>query len=276
MKRGPLLGMALLFAGCAPLIDWDSLKGTGSGDGGASGDAGATGYAQQVLSDGPIAYFRLDDAVGATNAADVAPGGPSARVSPAGVRFQAQGLVHGDSDTAAYFDASQGGNIVVGGTTLEFQGNHSFTLELWMEPDHPDAATNYTRILSAEENPGDTTKWAGFYVGTFPYPMPGISFSLWAGGKTVCNAVDDQALPSGPIHVAAVYDATQAQVSLWLNGTQYGASPCTPNLAEMMAPFTIGGSSVGGPFYWGTLDEVAVYDSALPAARIQAHYAAGK
>jgi hypothetical protein len=276
VKRGGLLGVALLFAGCAPLIDWDSLRGTGAGDAGVSGDGGAGGYAQQVLSDGPVAYFRLDDAVGATTAADIAPGGPSTRVSPAGVRFQAQGLLHGDPDPAAYFDASQGGNIVVSGTSLDFQGNHSFTLEFWMEPDHADAATNYTRILSAEQNPGDPNNWAGFYVGTYPAGMNGISFSLWASGKAVCSAADNQALPTGPIHVAAVYDATRAQVSLWLNATQYGASPCTPNLAEMNAPFTIGGSSVGGPFYWGTLDEVAIYDTALPAARIQAHYAAGK
>lgn len=263
-------GMTLLLAGCAALIDWDSLRGTGGGD------AGGSGYAQQVLSDHPVAYFRLDDAVGSTTAADLVEGGPTARVSMNGVTFGIAGLIQGDSDTAAYFNASVGGNIVVAGTTLEFQGKQSFSLEFWMQPDHPDAADNFTRILSAEENPGNPANWAGFYVGTYPSPKPGISFSLWAGGQTICSAATNQALPAGPVHVVAVFDGSQAQISLWLNGTSSATGPCTPDLAEMNAPFTIGGSSVGGPFYWGTLDEVAVYDEALPAARIQAHYDAGK
>ncbi len=69
-------------------------------------------------------------------------------------------------------------------------------------------------------------------------------------------------------YLAATYDGT----TLWLytNGVQATSHPQTGIIATSTDPLQIGGDSIYGQFFQGTIDEVRVYNVALTAAQIQA------
>jgi hypothetical protein len=141
-----------------------------------------------------------------------------------------------------------------------------------MLADYTDAAANYTRLVSDEVDPAGPS-WSGYYLDTPPTGQPGIFFTT-EENDTACGASYTSPLPAGAVHVVVTYDG--ATFILYVDGVGNGNAACTPGMTQTNTAFTIGGSSFGGPFYWGYLDEVAVYGTALPATRVKAHYDAGK
>jgi hypothetical protein len=80
--------------------------------------------------------------------------------------------------------------------------------------------------------------------------------------------------PNTWYHVAVTYDGTNLR--MYLNGVLQHTAASSRSLANTAAALTVDNvASTGQPFN-GRLDEVAVYTSALPQARIQAHYDAGR
>ncbi|HEY6460244.1 MAG TPA: hypothetical protein VIY73_08830, partial [Polyangiaceae bacterium] len=162
--------------------------GVGKDSGVPDGDAEAAtplSYEQVVLADHPIAYFRFEDNVGSTTAADDVNGGPAGAVSGTGVAFHSQSLLGSEPlGHSAYFDASQGGSVMVGGANdaqLQFHGNAPFSLELWILAEHTDAAGNYSRLISDEIDPAQPT-WSGYYLDTPPSGQQGISLTMEENG----------------------------------------------------------------------------------------------
>jgi hypothetical protein len=62
---------------------------------------------------------------------------------------------------------------------------------------------------------------------------------------------------------------------MWLDGAVIGTAPWSGATAAI-GLLTWGCAGGGGNCIDGVLDEAAVYDHALSADRVQAHYAAGK
>ena len=58
-------------------------------------------------------------------------------------------------------------------------------------------------------------------------------------------------------------------LSLYVNGTQVSSLAQTGNIATSTNPLQIGGDSIYGQYFKGTIDEVRVYNGALTAAQIQ-------
>jgi Concanavalin A-like lectin/glucanases superfamily len=74
-------------------------------------------------------------------------------------------------------------------------------------------------------------------------------------------------------HVLGTYDgATQR---LYVNGTQVASAPLTGAITTNANALALGSWNGGSEPFNGTIDEVAVYSAALPAARALAHYQAG-
>ena len=68
-------------------------------------------------------------------------------------------------------------------------------------------------------------------------------------------------------HLAATYDG--ATLRLYVNGLQVASAARTGNLATSANPLEIGGDSIYGQFFQGTIDEIRVYNITLTAAQIQ-------
>ena len=68
-------------------------------------------------------------------------------------------------------------------------------------------------------------------------------------------------------HLALTYDG--ANLRLYVNGTQVASQARTGNIATSTNPLQIGGDSIYGQYFQGTIDEVRVYNVALTATQIQ-------
>ncbi len=76
------------------------------------------------------------------------------------------------------------------------------------------------------------------------------------------------ALPANTwTHLAATYDGTTMR--LYVNGVQVASQAQTGAIATSTNPLQIGGDSLYGQFFQGTIDEVRIYNVALTAAQIQ-------
>ena len=77
------------------------------------------------------------------------------------------------------------------------------------------------------------------------------------------------ALPlNGWSHLAATYDG--AALRLFVNGSQAATVSGGGPIVQSANVLSIGGNSVWGEFFQGTIDEVRIYNRALTASEIQA------
>jgi hypothetical protein len=68
-------------------------------------------------------------------------------------------------------------------------------------------------------------------------------------------------------HLALTYDG--ATLRLYVNGVQVSSLAQTGNIARSTNPLQVGGDSIYGQYFQGTIDEVRVYNRALSQAEIQ-------
>ena len=105
----------------------------------------------------------------------------------------------------------------------------------------------------------------------------GVFYERWVNG--VVRAVASPTPPSVNEwhHFVSVFDGAMAYV--FLDGGLVSSDSVTNALVQKSNPYVIGRqncSPCSGSGYLGDLDEVAIYDKALTATRIQAHYDAAK
>ena len=213
---------------------------------------GATTYRGQRFADGPVGYWRLGD-TSATNATDSSGNG---RVGTYETPYTlgATSLLTGDADPAVAFT---GGRVTLPTSLNPWAGD--FTVEAWVKPSD---ATRYAALFSRE-----TYNTNGFRLG-----QQGNRWAFWStesgGTMEIKGAVGSLAVGQ-TYHVVGVRSGTTFR--LYVNGVEVASGSGT-----YVAP-TGGGwiSAVGGGALTGTVDEVAVYPTALSAARIAAHYQAG-
>ncbi|HKT02025.1 MAG TPA: LamG-like jellyroll fold domain-containing protein [Rugosimonospora sp.] len=229
----------------------------GGGPAVTSGAATPTGtpntYAASVLADGPVAYYRLGEPAGVGSGADSAGGMPLSYGS--GSRGVA-GAVAGDPDTAAQAD---GGCCIGSSQTVPRRNDLSRTVEAWVKP-----ADGYPRWLAGW---GRSVQDEAFNVGL-------------ADSQVLVSAyADDLSFPIGRSlvdgiwhHVAVTVNGSVA--TAYVDGQLVGARQFHNELDTAATGLRVGAAHDGSAPFYGGLDEVAVYPSALSAARIAAHFAA--
>ena len=130
--------------------------------------------------------------------------------------------------------------------------------------------------LEAWVNPSTVTSaWRDvIYKGNDNYFLEGTSDpnTVPAGGGTLgSTAVETYgtvALAANTsAHLAETYDG--ATLRLYVNGTQVSSLAHTGNIATSTNPLQIGGDSIYGQYFKGTIDEVRVYNAALTASQVQ-------
>lgn len=270
------LGALLAVAGCGRL-GFDSGADLAHDAAGASVDAAARrSYVAEVLADAPHAYYRLGEASGDV-AVDSSGHGLDAgyeRTLDGVVAYGESGAIAGDDDTAVYLqglgnadDVNPGsrGNVWLPPEAFAFAGD--FTVEAWIQPRgvSPDGWRSALFIWEDYED-------RGFRTGV----TDAFELELWTSEAGLAMG-PTTSQRTGPIlqdgawqHVAFV--RTSAAVTIYVDG-----AAVLSGALDMLLP-TPADERGFGAFHGmpSTLafDEVALYDYALPAARIAAHVAA--
>jgi len=231
-------------------------------------------YVSGILADGPIAFYRLGETSG-TVARDYAGGHDGTFHS---VDLGQPGYTVIDPDKA--INARGVLNSYVGqisGTEVNFQGHTNFTLEAWVNgaAEQSDAAGIIAKGTADNGSPNNAAE-------QFCIDISAGKFRFFTRGNA--NALFEADAAVGPNgtwqHLVGVYDDAGGQMYLYVNGELSGQGTTRGGgLRASSHPVSIGARRGGvSPDYdldWnGEVDEVAIYNYALSAPQVAAHYAA--
>ncbi|MFO0734675.1 MAG: LamG domain-containing protein [Labilithrix sp.] len=219
-------------------------------------------YRDAVLSDSPILYFRLGETSG-TTAKDASGKGHDGAVNGT-VGWRATGALAGDQDTALAFDGAS--TYIDVGNAISFSGRAPYTLEAWIFTELIDGSFRHI-VMKNWEPTTDVREDFGVYV----EKSNGLVFERIVGGATrTARSTQTDTLIGRWAYVVARYDGSV--LALFVDGVQVGETADTRSQPTKDVPLLLG-KRYDAPSFSGVIDEIAIYDTALPAARIAAHYA---
>ncbi|OLD52113.1 MAG: hypothetical protein AUI63_00290 [Gemmatimonadetes bacterium 13_1_40CM_2_60_3] len=241
-------------------------------------------YEADILFDAPLGYYRFEDATNSPIAKNTGStggdgayftGDETAPMASDGTPSSAKGDAGPRPPTFAGFEANNhsatfdGVGEWVDTKNQYLQNRGAFTLEYWVNPtggrtNVPSLWVNRVGIVGQN----DAIEY-GF--------IDPLTIQIWTpnGGSlnTAYNFGDDEWH-----HVATI--ASGANLKTYYDGALVGTGGnATGNYGAAGFNVHIGGGGVfdgAGNWFTGHLDEVAIFDKAIPAARIAEHYNAGK
>lgn len=237
----------------------------------------AASYRDTILADNPVAYYRLEEAVGEVTAVDSSSSGAFP-----GIYYSSDGVFPileqaGIDVNSVYFRTYKD----EGGTLLYSYVEVPYAAEL--NPQGPFTAEAWVRSMSLPpegeyRSPvGNFGGWVTDSPGWFFYQTPQSvgSSSAWVwvmkgGGIWI---------QSGPVtkyewyHLAAAYDGSA--VSFYVNGQLIGTSAVPGYVASTTTSTYIGAGPQGAWPFDGQIDEVAIYGGVLTVDQIRNHYEVG-
>lgn len=223
-------------------------------------------YATAVLADKPTLYWRLGDfASSGGTLKDSSGNGRDGSGSANGV-FPEASLIAGDPDGALRLTAGTGLERTAD-ADLSFEGQAAFTLECWVKIGA--ATVNGAPLVSRSENAGGQPRGYALYLeGSRPF------IGRYDGaGNGAAHSSPSALTPDVPHHVVGLYDGKALRI--YVDGTDKDFSNNAAALTARSLAFTVGRTSDASGAFVGTIDEVALYAYALPAARIAEHYRVG-
>lgn len=248
---------------------WDGTKWVGV-DG--AGDVVTTlTYAEEVLADSPLVYWRLGEASGTTAVDETGDHDATYENSPT---LGAGGLITG-ADTAVNLD--RGGaspQRVVKSHVAALSGFANITVEFWFQFDSlpPASGDGSSGVMLCSKHAGGTD--GEFYVA---YVKGGTLRLATINTSPARDDYDVSWTPSVdvPYHIVATYNGSDKH--MYVNGTEVGVGGTHAGDLRSISSvdLMVGDYNQGADTAWqadGIFDEVAIYDTALSAARIQAHY----
>lgn len=247
--------------------------------------AKASVYSDRVDADTPIHYWSFDEsASGAGSATDSgSPGGEIGTFTGAATRTS--GLVGAG---AASFSNTSGEYVGVGTSNYSF--NTGLTVEAVIAPTWNGALFNYDTIFRKEDggnrillafqndsnNPSANPAVAAGPVLSFGVNINGVysELDMPLDGAALRPTLAD--LTDGnPHYIAATYDATTGVKALWIDGAMRWSTTLSGNLATGGGTAArIGNSSSSTEPFTGTIDEVALYDTAHTISQVAARHLA--
>lgn len=223
-------------------------------------DAGLLGYQAAVIADHPAAYFRLDETAGGI-AVDQIGGGPIGTYLP-NVMLGAAGALRDMPDSAISLDGMQG--AVDLGDAFDFAGLAPMSVEVWMKPHFTGVFRDF--VSKVHEPPG-AQGWDLYTKDA------DLEFSREGVGGRDAVGLTGGAVNDVYSYVVVSFDG--ALLRMYVDGIDRNEAPAVVLLPDTTLPFLIGANHFPTQaVVLGSIDEVAVYDYALPADRIAAHYKA--
>jgi hypothetical protein len=235
-------------------------------------------YEADILSDQPVAYYRFEEPAGsavATNLGstggngsyytgnETTPGSGGTPSSASGAPGPRPPLYSGfeANNHAASFD---GVTRWVDTRNQFLEGRSAFTLEYWVAPTNRSSFPGRIGIVGQN----DAVEY-GF--------IDANTIQIWTPGGGSLNT--GYGFADGEWHhVATIADGTSLKT--YYDGVLVGTGGiATADYGNSAYNVHIGGGGVfdtGGNWFQGKIDEVALFDRAIPAARVSEHYLAGK
>lgn len=272
-----VLAIATTWLGCSLAVDTEGFQGASTPDAASSvdsstpivdsapnddvttplpdGEAGPprTKYNEAVFADRPVAYWTFDTQDGSFFR-DVTGNGNDARIV-GDTLLVAEGISGGaiDMKPKAALEVRD---------AFDFPGTAPFTFEAWIKV-RPNTTYRsvFDKMVFGETSPQEGT-WVYLHD-----PSPVIALERWTQGTSKQTAGIAR-LPSYDRFLYVVASCDGTNVHLYLDGIEVANGPVN-------APMTDNGVVTRlGSNLDGVMDEIAIYDTVLPFARITAHMAA--
>ncbi|WP_306464466.1 LamG-like jellyroll fold domain-containing protein, partial [Tersicoccus solisilvae] len=225
--------------------------------------APADAYGARVFKDNPDLYWRLGE-TGGTTAADSGPNGVPGTYSGSGLTFGQQGAVTGTTNTAVGFDGANGEL----GSTASVNNPTVYSLETWFKTD----TTVGGKLIGFGSSPNGNSGSYDRHV--YMQDDGRLVFGTWTG-QTNTITTPDPLNDNRWHHVVATQGSDG--MKLYIDGQLSGTNPQT-QAQDYGGYWRVGNDTTWGSsssHFNGSLDEVAVYSSVLPAASVTSHYQLG-
>ena len=219
-------------------------------------------YADEVLADSPVARWKLDETTG-TTAVDSVAGNNG---TYAGATLNQAPLIN--AGTAVLFSGSGSGITVPDATALDL--GSAFTLRAWVKTSS--AATHQTLYEKGQSGSTWPSYWLRILAGGT------VSCEVRSGNADTSKAVATTAVTvnDGARHMIDAVFVGSSTLKIYIDGVERASvSHSIASAWNTAAALYIGTRYGGGEAYAGVLDELAMFATALSAARISAHYNAG-
>ena len=257
------------------------------------------GYHAQILNDGPVAYYELEEPpfnvpppgsypafANSGSAASAANGTTewgalAGQPGPGYAGFSA-------ADQSVFFDGENGFSQIEDARGLHFATNENskipITMTVWIKPLEQD----FYRDIIAH---GFDTNFAETFLRIFPGSGYGNGNYYEIGSSDGVTYYDDAFFPIPPgdignwVFLAGTFDGTNW--NLYRNGKLVGstlASPTDPGAIDVSGPWTLGSRQINGwiqegygwvgdgEFFSGSLAEPAIFTNSLSASEIMSLY----
>ncbi|MEA3078247.1 MAG: hypothetical protein QOF60_3155, partial [Actinomycetota bacterium] len=228
-------------------------------------------YQDAVSADAPFGYWRLDELAG-TVAADSSGNGRNGTYVGA-VALGAAGLIptEGTNGAAGF----TGGHVDLGTLNLSLA---AVTLEAWVKPQTFGASSPYIDSIVGTETVDDNNALLlrlGYDGLTSRRGRPDFVTTTRVGSpSTEAKAPSAVRGPGVVHHVVGVFD--NPTLTVYVDGVRVATATASVSDGHALgnAAYWIAGNPLFGRYFDGVVDEVAIYDHALSADRVAAHYAA--
>jgi concanavalin A-like lectin/glucanase superfamily protein len=239
-----------------PTLTWEARD--------ASATSSGSYYANAVLADSPVGFWRLNETSG-TAATDLGSGAHNGTYQN-GVSLNSSGPLQ-DAAGAASFDGSD--DYVDLGDNYGFSGTASFSVEFWVK--RMRSSTNWDQIVTKQKSTSVRSGWEIELAGPGYGPDGSVWFQRWVSdAPSPTSAQSSGVLTIGRWnHVVGTYDGTTLKI--YINGVLDGSGTDSRSMSAITQPLRFGTSGVGYELQGGLAD-VAIYTYALSASQVLAHY----
>jgi hypothetical protein len=215
-------------------------------------------YSSEVLADSPLGFWKLDETSG-SSAADSSGNshGGTYQASPT----LAAASVVADGGTAVTLNGSTQYVSVAGASWMN---TSDYSIEAWVK-----TSLNNFYIASRAGSTAAQRVWDVFIrtVGT-------VAVVTWASGGTNTQLNGTIRVDDGkPHHIVVTKSGTT--ISIYVDGVLDVSGTTSTTNTSTTQGIDWGRRSTNASFFNGTLDDVAVYGSALSGTRVAAHFTAG-
>jgi hypothetical protein len=220
-------------------------------------------YRDEVLSDQPLVYLRFGEADGLVAADELA---VHDAAYGTGVNLGVPGAIAGDADTAVTFDGAVASNVAMP-SGLDFAGTTPFSVEVWARQ------TEYQGFGWAIDHQDYRVPRKGWGI---LFSADRVGFERYTNDSYAGpNVSSDRGLELDRYHhVVATFDGDRLE--LFIDGSSVGRESGGRAIAAMPDPWRVGRQNCGctSDNFIGSMDELAIYGTALDAMRVRAHYTA--